>query len=46
MSVVTYRNNPRHLDREGVTLEDIPFVQEEWKIKLVVLVFDVFVYSV
>ncbi|XP_065899914.1 IQ domain-containing protein K-like [Dysidea avara] len=27
-----YRNNPRHLDREGVTLEDIPFVQEEWKI--------------
>lgn len=27
-----YRNNPRHSDRQGIKLEDIPFVQEEWKI--------------
>jgi len=31
--IVLCRNNPRHLDRDDVTLEDIPFVQEEWKIK-------------
>lgn len=27
-----YKNNPRHSDRQDVKLEDIPFVQEEWKL--------------
>jgi len=29
--LIHFRNNPRHSDRENITLGDIPFVQEWWK---------------